>query len=94
MAAWLTQLQVCIEFTLVFLVRSFVLTFASSTHLLTRLVLPQKTDKQQSFFLAETLKYLFLLFSPPDVVPLDKFVFNTEAHVFPIISDYPFKLAK
>jgi mannosyl-oligosaccharide alpha-1,2-mannosidase len=49
-------------------------------------------DKQQSFFLAETLKYLFLLFSPDDVIPLDQFVFNTEAHVFPIIKNYPFKM--
>merc|ERR1719275_144343 len=33
-----------------------------------------------SFFLAETLKYLYLLFSDNAVIPLDKFVFNTEAH--------------
>jgi len=39
-------------------------------------------DVQQSYFLAETLKYLYLLFSPIDVIPLDKFVFNTEAHPF------------
>ena len=37
-------------------------------------------DVQQSWFLAETLKYLFLLFSDDDVLPLDKWVFNTEAH--------------
>jgi len=36
----------------------------------------------QSFFLAETLKYLYLLFSPPEVMPLDEWVFNTEAHPF------------
>lgn len=35
-------------------------------------------NSMQSFFFAETLKYLFLLFSPKDVLPLDKFVFNTE----------------
>lgn len=35
---------------------------------------------QQSFFLAETLKYLYLLFSPSNVVALDRWVFNTEAH--------------
>jgi mannosyl-oligosaccharide alpha-1,2-mannosidase len=33
-----------------------------------------------SYFLAETLKYLFLLFSEDSVFPLDKFIFNTEAH--------------
>ncbi|XP_031558016.1 endoplasmic reticulum mannosyl-oligosaccharide 1,2-alpha-mannosidase-like [Actinia tenebrosa] len=43
-------------------------------------------DKMESFFLGETLKYLFLLFSDYDVVPLDKFVFNTEAHPLPIRS--------
>lgn len=41
-------------------------------------------DKMESFFLGETLKYLFLLFSDVDMVPLDKFVFNTEAHLLPI----------
>ena len=40
----------------------------------------QFDDFQQSFFLAETLKYLYLLFSPNHIIPLDKFVFNTEAH--------------
>jgi mannosyl-oligosaccharide alpha-1,2-mannosidase len=39
-----------------------------------------KDDTMQSFFLAETLKYLYLLFSPDDLIPLDKFVFTTEAH--------------
>eukprot|EP01126_Amoeba_proteus_P048577 TRINITY_DN5626_c0_g2_i1.p2 TRINITY_DN5626_c0_g2~~TRINITY_DN5626_c0_g2_i1.p2 ORF type:complete len:117 (-),score=15.61 TRINITY_DN5626_c0_g2_i1:70-420(-) len=37
-------------------------------------------NKLQSFFLAETLKYLFLLFSPTTFIPLDEYVFNTEAH--------------
>jgi endoplasmic reticulum Man9GlcNAc2 1,2-alpha-mannosidase len=32
---------------------------------------------------AETLKYLFLLFSPNDLLPLDEVVINTEAHPFP-----------
>ncbi|CAN8268881.1 unnamed protein product [Cochlearia groenlandica] len=39
-----------------------------------------KDNKMQSFFLAETLKYLYLLFSPTTVIPLDEWVFNTEAH--------------
>ncbi|KAJ0396393.1 hypothetical protein P43SY_004150 [Pythium insidiosum] len=44
-------------------------------------VLPAKLEnKQESFFLAETLKYHYLLQSPDDVIPLDEFVFNTEAH--------------
>lgn len=32
---------------------------------------------------AETLKYLYLLFSPTDLLPLDSIVINTEAHIFP-----------
>jgi hypothetical protein len=40
------------------------------------------SDSLESFFFAETLKYLFLLFSEPDVIPLDEWVFNTEAHPF------------
>ena len=34
----------------------------------------------QSFWLAETLKYFYLIFSPPDLISLDEYVFNTEAH--------------
>ncbi|KAL9256242.1 Mannosyl-oligosaccharide 1,2-alpha-mannosidase MNS1-like protein [Drosera capensis] len=45
-----------------------------------------KDDKMQSFFLAETLKYLYLLFSPPNVIPLDEWVFNTEAHPLKIVT--------
>lgn len=41
-------------------------------------------DSMPSFFLAETLKYLYLLFSDDDLIPLDKYVFNTEAHPFPV----------
>jgi hypothetical protein len=43
-------------------------------------------DKMESFFLAETLKYLYLLFSPPDFISFDEFVFNTEAHPLRIFS--------
>ncbi|KAF7846428.1 hypothetical protein BT93_L4385 [Corymbia citriodora subsp. variegata] len=45
-----------------------------------------KDNLMQSFFLAETLKYLYLLFSPPSVIPLDEWVFNTEAHPLKIVS--------
>ena len=40
--------------------------------------------RQYSYALAETWKYLYLLFLPHDPLPLDKFVFNTEAHPFPV----------
>ncbi|TPX77778.1 hypothetical protein CcCBS67573_g00932 [Chytriomyces confervae] len=39
-----------------------------------------RLDMQESFFLAETLKYLYLIFADDDVIPLEKYVFNTEAH--------------
>src|SRR3954462_14865247 len=42
------------------------------------------------FVFEETLKYLFLLFCPDDVIPLDKFVFNTEAHPLSMI-DAPYR---
>ncbi|KAK8546827.1 hypothetical protein V6N13_093869 [Hibiscus sabdariffa] len=45
---------------------------------------PPRRDKMESFFLAETLKYLYLLFGDSSLMPLDKFVFNTEAHPFPL----------
>ncbi|PWW77044.1 Glycoside Hydrolase Family 47 protein [Tuber magnatum] len=44
---------------------------------------PKQRDNMESFWLAETLKYLYLLFSPNDILPLDEVVFNTEAHPFP-----------
>ena len=37
-------------------------------------------DEMESFFLAETLKYLYLLFAPSNTLDLNKGVFNTEAH--------------
>lgn len=36
--------------------------------------------------MAETLKYFYLIFSDPDLISLDEYVLNTEAH--------PFKLPK
>ncbi|NWZ10557.1 MA1C1 mannosidase, partial [Agelaius phoeniceus] len=45
---------------------------------------PSHDNMQQSFFLAETLKYLYLLFCEDDVLSLEDWVFNTEAHPLPI----------
>ncbi|GES59441.1 glycosyl hydrolase family 47 protein [Aspergillus terreus] len=39
-------------------------------------------DYMESFWLAETLKYFYLTFSEPDLVSLDEYVLNTEAHPF------------
>ena len=47
-------------------------------------ILNSRDDVQQSFFLAETLKYLYLLFSDNDLIDLDQWVFNTEAHPLPV----------
>lgn len=41
---------------------------------------PSPSDSMESFWLGETLKYFYLIFSEPDVVSLDEWVFNTEAH--------------
>jgi mannosidase alpha-like ER degradation enhancer 2 len=42
----------------------------------------EKGDLMPSFFFAETLKYLYLLFAPDDALDFDRVVFNTEAHPF------------
>jgi len=42
-------------------------------------VTKEKGDRMHSFWLAETLKYLYLLFQP-DAVDFEQVVFNTEAH--------------
>jgi len=45
---------------------------------------PVKIDSMPSYFLAETIKYAYLLAIDEDPWPVDKFVFNTEAHPLPI----------
>ena len=43
-----------------------------------------------SFWIAETLKYLYLLFTDDEQqLPLDKWVFKTEAHPLPISPQHP-----
>lgn len=42
-------------------------------------------DMMESFFLGETLKYFYLLFSDDrNEIDLEKFVFNSEAHLIPV----------
>ena len=43
---------------------------------------PVLKDSMESFWLAETLKYFYLLFSEPNLISLDEWVLNTEAHPF------------
>ena len=50
--------------------------FASLKSVVTK----EKEDDMESFFWAETLKYLYLLFAPPNTLDFDKIIFNTEAH--------------
>lgn len=40
-------------------------------------------DSEETFMGAETLKYAYLIHQPTSVIPLDQWVFNTEAHPFP-----------
>jgi hypothetical protein len=43
-------------------------------------VTKEKSDSMQSFLLAETFKYFYLLFAPPKTLAFDRVIFNTEAH--------------
>ncbi|KAF7597447.1 mannosyl-oligosaccharide alpha-1,2-mannosidase [Aspergillus hancockii] len=44
---------------------------------------PVRRDNMESFWMAETLKYFYLLFSDRDFISLEDNVFNTEAHPLP-----------
>ncbi|KAG9008321.1 hypothetical protein FRB90_008984 [Tulasnella sp. 427] len=51
---------------------------------------PERMDEMPSYFLAETLKYLYLLFKEDDCgISLDEIVFNTEAHPLPVFQWSP-----
>jgi mannosidase alpha-like ER degradation enhancer 2 len=43
-------------------------------------VTKEKSDSMQSFLFAETFKYFYLLFSPPETLDFRNVIFNTEAH--------------
>ena len=43
-------------------------------------VMKEKQDQMESFFLAETMKYLYLLLADEKVIDFDNVIFNTEAH--------------
>jgi len=45
-----------------------------------RMAYGPKMDKMHSFVLAETFKYLYMLFSPPGLLDLSRYVLNTEGH--------------
>lgn len=51
---------------------------------------PKQRDNMESFWLAETLKYLYLIFAEEkaeNALGLDEIIFNTEAHIFPIFAE-------
>jgi mannosidase alpha-like ER degradation enhancer 2 len=48
----------------------------------------QLKDEMESFFLSETLKYLYLLFDPTNPFNDEKWIFTTEAHPLPIIPNF------
>lgn len=54
-------------------------TEAGYTHL-KDVVTKEQADGMESFFLAETLKYFYLLFAPRATLKLDQVILNTEAH--------------
>ena len=50
-------------------------------------------DRQESFFLSETVKYLYLLFDIDNPINTDnmKYVFSTEGHVLPLAGEVRFE---
>lgn len=40
----------------------------------------EKEDSMESLWMEETLKYFYLLFSSPNAISIDGYIFNTEAH--------------
>ncbi|KAJ5579743.1 uncharacterized protein N7459_005728 [Penicillium hispanicum] len=41
---------------------------------------PAQSDSMESYWMAQTLKYFYLMFSSPDLISLDKYVFNSGGH--------------
>ena len=52
--------------------------FAGLSNVITR----EKSDRMESHFLSGTLKYLFLLFEPPETLEFKKVMFNSAGHPF------------
>ncbi|KAI3388431.1 hypothetical protein SNEBB_011010 [Seison nebaliae] len=46
-------------------------------------------NRMDSFVIAETFKYFYLLFKPTHLFPLDNFIFSTEAHLLPLLGPLP-----
>ena len=48
-----------------------------------------KRDYQPSYFLGATLKYLYLIFSPEQLLPLDEWIFNADGNPLPVWGKNP-----
>ncbi|HKV97584.1 MAG TPA: glycoside hydrolase family 47 protein [Gammaproteobacteria bacterium] len=47
---------------------------------LASVITKQKTDAMESYVFAETFKYFYLLFAPPQTLDFNRVIFNTEGH--------------
>jgi mannosidase alpha-like ER degradation enhancer 2 len=47
---------------------------------LSSVITKQKSDGMPSYFLAETMKYMYLIFAPDETLDFENVIFNTEAH--------------
>jgi mannosidase alpha-like ER degradation enhancer 2 len=47
---------------------------------LKNVITKEKMDRMEPYFMAETMKYLYLLFAPPETLPFDGVIFTTEGH--------------
>ena len=47
---------------------------------LANVITKQQTNGMPSYFMAETMKYLYLIFAPPSTINWNTTIFNTEAH--------------
>ena len=54
---------------------------------LQNVITKEKRDEMESFALAETFKYFYLLFAPAETLDLNSVVFNTEAHPLRRVGD-------
>ncbi len=54
---------------------------------LQNVITKEKRDEMESFALAETFKYFYLLFASPETLDFDHVVFNTEAHPLRRVGD-------
>ena len=54
---------------------------------LQNVITKEKRDEMESFAFAETFKYFYLLFAPPETLDFNGVVFNTEAHPLRRVGD-------